>query len=159
MTYSRANYGDSLPCRVVILAGEPGDVEHVCDSLPQSLGQRARIHFYDAISVGTRGLEVHIQRAIPDSVALILYGHQTTPTPFGDGVLCIDPGSAIRYGGPVRIEGNGTFTKSVNWADPLLSQGSGAWAVGSSWTIQAVFRDPGATSGFNTTNAVEATFN
>ncbi|WP_419191396.1 FG-GAP repeat domain-containing protein [Saltatorellus ferox] len=159
VTNSRAGFGGVLSGRVIILAGEPGDVEHVCDSVPQSLGAAARIYFYDAISVGTRGLEVHVEEAIPDSVALLLYGHRAPPVPFGDGVLCIDPQSAVRYGGPVRIGSNGSLTKSVDWGDSTLSQGAGAWAVGSSWTIQAVFRDPGAASGFNTTDAVEATFN
>jgi len=44
---------------------------------------------------------------------------------------------------------------AIDWSDPSLQ---GAWAGGTTWSIQAGFRDPGDPLGANTTNALEILF-
>ncbi|MFT6833316.1 MAG: hypothetical protein ACJAZN_003499 [Planctomycetota bacterium] len=155
MSNFSANFGGTISGRVMILAGSQGDVFPVCDAQPNSTGLPARIHLYGAITEFSRGLEIQIDSAVPSSVALIVYGLQAAATPFGDGTLCIDPQGLIRYGGALPLDATGSLRRDVDWGQPVLSQGATAWLAGSSWTVQGIFRDAGAASGFNTTNAIE----
>jgi hypothetical protein len=154
-----ADFGGSDSGRIIVLAGGPGDVEPVCDALPHSLGYAAQIQFYGAITEGNRGTEIQIDRAVPGGAAVVFYGARAPAVPLGAGQLCISPTSAVRYGGILPLDQDGRVQRSVEWFSPQLSQGTYAWTAGTSWTVQAIFRDAGTPSGLNTTNAIEVTFN
>ncbi len=40
-----------------------------------------------------------------------------------------------------------------------IGAGPTAWSAGSTWVVQAAFRDAGGATGFNATNAMRVTFN
>ncbi|MEM9382902.1 MAG: hypothetical protein AAGB93_23325 [Planctomycetota bacterium] len=151
------NLGGVRSGRIVILAGGPGDVEQVCDSTANSTGEPARLLLYDAITAFRRGLEIQVRSAIPDGRAFLLYGlRASTPSVLGGGLLCVDRQSAQVYGTPLVLDADGDANQIVNWGSPPIAS---AWVAGSSWTLQAVFRDPGSAAGANATNAIEVTFN
>jgi hypothetical protein len=156
---SSSDVGGLNTGRVYIFKGGPGDVEHVCDALPHSQGQAARIHLYGAITENTRGLEVRIEDAIPGSFASIIYGPRAASSPFGDGMLCIDSQALVRYAAPVQLDPTGYAIRSIDWGYGPISHPATGWRFGTSWTVQAVFRDTGGTAGFNTTNAIEVSVN
>ncbi|MEM9799587.1 MAG: FG-GAP-like repeat-containing protein [Planctomycetota bacterium] len=154
--FNPPNSGNVNSGRIIILSGGPGDVEEVCDALPHSVGQAARIHFYDAITEFSRGFEIRVDDAVPSSTAFVYYGLRAPATPLGDGRLCLDRQSAVFYGPPLQVDAAGRAIRAVGWGDPVIGN---AWLAGTSWTVQAVFTDPGSPNGLNTTNAVEVTFN
>ena len=154
-----ADFGGVLAGRVFILGGGPGDVEHVCDASPNSIGVKARLHFYGAITAEGDGLEVRIDDGPPHAFAFLLYGPRDAPIPVGDGTLCINSSSIVRFGAPIQFDGTGYVTKAVDWSTSPIGLGPSEWAAGSSWTVQSIFRDANTVSGFNTTNAIEVTIN
>jgi len=145
--------------RMVILSGGPGDVESICDGVAHSLGHPAKIVFNGPPTEGTRELQIEVEEGVPDAVGHILYGLEHAPSVFGDGILCIDPLSRINYGDPFRLDASGFVSVHADWGRPEIASGPTAWTAGSTWVVQAAFRDPGGTAGFNTTNAVRVLFN
>ncbi len=145
--------------RMVILSGGAGDVESICDGVAHSLGHPAKIVFNGPPTEGTRELQIEVEEGVPDAAGHILYGLEHAPTVFGDGILCIDPLSRINYGDPFRLDASGFVSVLADWGRPEIASGPTAWTAGSTWVVQAAFRDPGGTAGFNTTNAVRVLFN
>ena len=74
--------------------------------------------------------------------------------PAGGGTLCIDPGTLIRYANPFTLDAQGAASVHANWGRAEIAT---RWVPGSTWVLQAFFRD--GASGFNTTGAMRVTFN
>ncbi|WP_419190929.1 hypothetical protein [Saltatorellus ferox] len=153
-----ANYGGFVSGRSIVLSGGPGDAEVICESTQNSSGRRAGLDFYGAITPFTRGSELRIRRAVPGSVAAVLFGVESAPQMMGSGVLCIDPTTLHRYAEIVPLDATGLGIRAVDWGDPSIHSGPSQWVTGATWTIQAIFRDPGSPSGFQTTDALRVQF-
>ncbi|MEM8711568.1 MAG: integrin alpha, partial [Planctomycetota bacterium] len=154
-----ANFGGFSSGRVIVLSGGPGDAEVICQAADHSGGERARLHLYGAITEFSRGLEIRIRGGLPGETAAILFGDETPPVALGSALLCVDPSSTRHYGGILALDASGDVTRSVDWGRGVISSGPRAWVAGSTWTIQAFFRDPGSSSGLQTTDAIRVQFN
>jgi len=85
------------------------------------------------------------------SLALTFFGDEGAPRPAGDGTLCL--GTSLFRLPVLPLDANGYGRVAVTSA--LSAAGHAAWAPGSTWTLQAVYRDAIGPlgSGFNATNA------
>lgn len=145
--------------RMLILAGAPGDVETICAGAPHSLGHPARLVFEGPPTEGTRDLWLEVHEGVPDVVAQIVFGPEHAATAYGDGVLCIDPSFRFTYATPFRLDTNGFASVHADWGRPEIAVGPTAWRAGTTWVVQATFRDPGGPTGYNATEARRVTFN
>lgn len=145
--------------RILILRGAPGDVEAICAGTPHSLGHAASLRFEGPPTEGTRELWLEVHGGVPDAIAQILFGPEHTPVPYGDGSLCIDPAFRIRYAEPFRLDTAGFASVHADWSRPEIAAGPTAWTAGSTWVVQATFRDPGGAAGYNSTDALKVLFN
>ncbi len=153
----------------------PGTELCFCDSGPcgnpygvggclNSTGAGAWLHACGSASVTLDDL-VLVAEQVPAAQLGILYmGPVLGSTPFGDGTRCVFPGGGVgvyrypaRSSGPegVLSEGPGLVAFSRTAFPP-----QGFLRAGDTWYFQAWFRDPlgPCGSGFNTSNAVEVTF-
>jgi hypothetical protein len=144
---------------MLILRGAPGDVESICAATPHSLGHPAELRFEGPPTEGTRELWLEVHDGIPDAVAQILFGPEHAPVPYGDGTLCIDPNYRFRYAAPFRLDASGFASVHADWSRPEIGTGPTAWAAGSTWVVQATFRDSGGAAGYNATDALRVLFN
>ena len=151
--------GGPLAGRMLVLKGAPGDVESICAGAHNSLGRASGLRLDGPPTWGTRELWIEIEDAIPDAIAQVVYGPEHPATPFGDGHLCIDPTFRFAYAAPIRLDATGAATVHADWARPSIATGPGAWSAGSTWVLQASYRDPGGPAGYNATEALRVTFN
>ncbi|MEM6674522.1 MAG: hypothetical protein AAF726_16870, partial [Planctomycetota bacterium] len=62
--------------------------------------------------------------------------------PTWDGTLCIARPS-YRLTAPFSLDAAGEATISIDWTGgPHATAGAGAWTPGSTWAVQALYRDP-----------------
>jgi len=148
-----------LAGRMLILKGSPGDVESICAGAPHSLGHAAGLRFEGPPTEGTRELWIEVHDGVPDAIAQVVFGPEHAATAFGDGFLCIDPVYRFRYASPVRLDTSGFASIHADWGRPAIGAGPTAWTAGSTWVVQATFRDAGGAAGYNATEALRVMFN
>lgn len=89
---------------------------------------------------------------------LMLYGQPQSPSPLGDGVLCVGQ-PLIRFPSVVSIDGTTPSSVSLSITQSPFDSGPGAITYGSQWTFQLWYRDSGSqASGFNLSNTLTVTF-
>ena len=130
--------------------------DEVCYSNPSSLGTDASLDVWGSTDLQDEQLYLRA-RPVPDQPGLFFYGPVLAPQPFGDGTLCIAPGSTGYARLPLVSASDGALEHQVDLTDPpsLATR----ITAGSTWIFQAWFRDPAAGgAGFNLSHAVEVDF-
>jgi len=133
--------------RCACTASPCGNVDAVAGCFNSS-GLSVRLAGCGSSSVAADDLELSIARAPAGEFAALVMGAPAGPTPFGNGQACLATGSArsildVRL---VGADGRARFGPGL----VARSQGLGAAgpiAVGSSWTFQVWYRDPGGPCG------------
>lgn len=115
-----------------------------CPSNVNSSGAAAVLRAFGSPVISAAGLTFELTRAPALQPAFFTFGSQLTSQPFGGGTLCI--GGIVGRFPAVQMDSAGRATRAID-----LSTFSGE--VGSTWTFQAVFRDP-AGDGFSTSDAL-----
>jgi len=144
--------------RVFIFSGGPGDAVPFCSAPPNSSGRSGTLRTVGPITEGAPDLEFEISNGPAGVYSMLFYSLPDPMAPamsLGSGSLCLSAQGAGRYDAPMLLNGAGAGRVAIDWSDPSLQ---GAWAGGTTWSIQAGFRDPGDPLGANTTNALEILF-
>jgi len=130
-----------------------------CSSTPNSSGGAALIATTGSCSVATNNFGL-VAQPVPNTIGVFFYSagkvNGGLGTPFGNGLRCIgSAGNPIFRTTPVAISGN-TLARQIDFT--TLSP-AGAITPGSTWNLQAWFRDPPAGGAqFDLSDAVEVTF-
>ena len=85
-----------------------------------------------------------------------VYGTSAAQLPFGAGNLCV-AGAIFRLASPVASDRRGVASQPVPFEPQLVGEPAGQIQVGSTWYVQAWYRDAGALN-VNFTDALEITF-
>lgn len=137
-------------------------VASFCATAPNSAGPGATLSHTGSTSIAANDLTLVSTGAPANQFGVFFYGPLQTQVPYGDGNLCVHPGTVgvFRLLPLVSANGAGTTTKLVDFTQPPASSGPGVILPGSTWHFQHWFRDtfgPGGT-GFNLTDGLSATF-
>ncbi|MCA8981305.1 MAG: VCBS repeat-containing protein [Planctomycetes bacterium] len=135
---------EDLTGRVAVRRILPEVGARTCPSNPNSSGEAAVLHALGSASVSTDELSFELEHAPALQPAFFAFGSQLTSQPFGGGTLCI--GGIVGRFPAVHMDASGGAALSVDLA-------SFNGEIGSTWTFQAVFRDP-AGDGFSTSDAL-----
>ena len=118
--------------------------------------------FSGSLAISQNDLTLTSAGGVPGAFGLFLYGPEADSTPFGDGTLCVGPGSAgLFYLFPPELtEPDGTLALPLDLAAPPLGSGPGKLTPGSSWNFQCIYRDPAGPggTGFNLSDAISFVF-
>lgn len=128
----------------------------ICVPLPNSTGRRAALSILASDDVARERLSVFVRGLPAGATTQLVYGDTVGSLPFGNGTLCVDPDS----GGLVRstvaaASANGTLESRFTFNAPAAG---GEFLAGTTWVLQAAYRDPGFAQGFAATDAVTITF-
>lgn len=132
----------------------------LCNAQPNSAGTIARLSVDGPASLAVGDVLISVDGAVPGEVGMFLYGPEVVHQPFGNGMLCAGAGSLgiFRVGPRRRIDSGGHFEAVFDFSDDPFASGSGAWKLGSSWTVQFFYRDLAAGgSGTNLSDALRFT--
>jgi len=134
----------------------PRDVTTYCTSTPNSASSGAVIDLLGTTSVTDNGAMLSVTAAGQNRPGIFFYGRSRIQAPFGDGFRCVG-GQLFRHRPSVATDANGSVQQALNYA---LPQAGAAILPGTTRNFQFWFRDPTGPggSGFNLSNAVEATF-
>jgi hypothetical protein len=130
-------------------------VDTYCTSSPNSVGNGAMISSTGSVSLAANDLTLRVDSARPFQFGLFFYSDSATSVPFGDGVLCVAPGSfGFVRTAPVQADLFGTASHDLDLAtSPFLT-------AGQRFRFQFWYRDPGGPggNGYNTSNGLVAEF-
>jgi len=129
-----------------------------CTSTVNSSGEAATIDWSGSTSVLANDFTLVAQDCPATTPGLFIYGAHFGQQPFGDGYLCLGPGSPgiLRLNPVTSTDSGGTALRLLDF--PNLPP-SGAIEAGSTWYFQYWFRDPWAgNAGFNLTDGLEVSF-
>lgn len=133
-----------------------------CVGAPNSAGPGAALSALGSTSVAANALTLVSSGGPAHQFGVFFYGPLQTQVPFGDGSLCVHPGTV----GVFRLlplglsNGAGTTIHALDLTQPPASGGPGAILPGSTWHFQHWYRDaagPGG-SGYNLSDGLSATF-
>jgi VCBS repeat protein/FG-GAP repeat protein len=146
--------------RITIYRGFPGDAERFCPPTPNSTGSPAVLDLLGPISVGNNELRLGLSGGPPGQIARIAYGPAQASLPYGDGTLCIGGGALGLTWFPKRLtfDASGNAHLQIHFDSPPINASPTAWRPGSTWFVQAVYRDAASPAGKNTTDAFKITF-
>lgn len=135
-----------------------GDISLSCSSNPNSTGDSAHLLAAGTASVFVNDLVLHANSLPPQVLTLAFYGQARTPSPLGDGLLCV--GAPLVRLPPQQISGSsGLASRVVDLTQGSASQGPGRIDGGETWSFQLWYRDTDAGgTGFNTSDAVTVEF-
>ena len=134
-----------------------------CGASPNSAGTGCRIGYTGSTNYSSNDLSLTAMGGVPGQNALFFYGPKVTALPFGDGALCVAPGTLglHRLGPPLPFDSAGQLTRWLDLnAPPAGGSGPGVIQAGSAWYFQLWYRDPfgpGGT-GFNLSDALGVHF-
>ena len=134
-------------------------VVRFCSSTPNSSGGAAVIATTGSCAVSANSFGL-VASPVPNTVGIFFYSagkaNGGLGTPFGNGLRCIGSGgNPIFRTTPVAISGN-TLSRAIDFTTLAPN---GAITPGSTWNLQAWFRDPPAGGAlFDLSDAVEVTF-
>jgi len=146
--------------RVYIFRGGPiGDTVRLCDPALNSTGAAARLNPIGAPEIGSSHLAWHLYNAPPRQFTQLAFGPAlgpgAPPITIGSGLLCFAAQGAQRVGTPSQTDLVGTTRFLAAWPDPAVAAN---WAAGTTWVIQAIFRDHLDPARANTSNALLTDF-
>ena len=123
-----------------------------CVSSVNSTGSEALISASGSTSVGAADLTFHAG-PVPDQFGLFYFGPTQDQVAFGNGFRCIS-GGFFRL--PIELASGNTLSHAVDFGvEPALSE----FTDGSTWNIQAWYRDPAAGgASFNLSDGYSMTF-
>jgi hypothetical protein len=125
-----------------------------CSTLPNSTGAPAVITAKGSTSIAANDLVLYAQ-PVPDGMGVFIYGLNRTQIPFGNGRLCVGGNTQLLV--PPTLGQGGVLEHALDYTIPPST--SGTITAGSTWSFQAMFRDPAAGGAFfNTSDAVELQF-
>ena len=115
----------------------------LCPATTNSSGNVATLTPQGPASLEVGSLTIDVDGAATGEVGIFFYGPDVVQTPFVNGVLCAGAGSTglLRVGHRVSIDGAGHAQSTLDFGSAPLADGTGAWTLGSSWTVQFYFRD------------------
>lgn len=134
-------------------------VTSFCSSTANSSGGAAVIATTGSCAVASNNFGL-VASPVPNTIGIFFYSagkaNGGAGTPFGNGLRCIGSGgNPIFRTTPVQVSGN-TLSRSIDFT---TLQPAGAITSGSTWNLQAWFRDPPAGGAqFDLSDAVEVTF-
>lgn len=134
-------------------------IEAYCAATPNSTGSPAGLTTSGSASVGANDLVLEVRDVPAGQFGIFFYGPQESSTPFGNGILCVNPGGVglFRLTPPVTADATGLATRALDVTDP--PEASGQIESGSTWSFQFWYRDPGGGgSFFNLSDALRITF-
>lgn len=132
-----------------------------CVTSPNSAGAGALMASVGSTSVCAGDFTLRVTGAPANILGAFYYGPQAVQIPFGNGIRCVGGGSTgIFRLLPVSNTGAaGSASKALDFSKAPVGSGPGQILPGSSWCFQFWYRDPaGGGSGFNLSDAVQATF-
>lgn len=130
--------------QVVVRSFVPKLGTRTCPSTPNSSGFAAELTALGSAAVSAQTFTLELRGAPALQPAFFAFGSDLTSQPFGGGTLCI--GGTIGRFPAVHMDSNGNAARTID-----LSGFNGE--IGSTWTFQAVFRDP-AGEGSSTSDAL-----
>lgn len=140
---------------------EPGWYNY-CLRLPNSVGPGASLWLAGSLGVAANDLLLGAVGAVPGQFGLFFYGPSEVQQPFGDGLICVGPGSigTFRLSPVEAVDSTTVLVRPLDLAAPPAGSGPGAIAAGSIWKFQLWYRDPAGpgASGFNLSDALSVTF-
>jgi hypothetical protein len=123
-----------------------------CQSTPNSTGGAAILSSVGSSSVAANELVLHAA-PVPNAFGLFFFGPTQVNLPFGNGVRCV--GGALLRLGP-SLASTHLLSRQLDLGSPPLA---GKLVAGSTWNVQAWFRDPQAGAGeFNLSSALSIVF-
>lgn len=145
---------------VYIFRGGPaGETERFCDAPPNSTGNPGRLRPMGAPEVGSPHLRWQLYDAPPLQFTQMAFGLAlgagSPPITIGSGQLCFGAQGAQRVGLPVQTAVDGTVLFNADWQNPVIAA---HWAAGTTWVLQAIFRDHLDPARANTSNALLTSF-
>lgn len=127
-----------------------------CASTVNSTGEASRISAQGSDRVSGNLLQLTASEIPSGNPGLFFYGPTSGQTPFGDGNLCVAAAGGIQRLAPTSADGDGFL---VTRLDLAAAPHDAQLIPGSTWFIQAWYRDPDAAqSGFNLSDGLEVTF-
>jgi hypothetical protein len=136
--------------------------ENYCASAPNSAGPGCLIRAEGSSVLSDGDLRLVATGGPPGQYGTFFYGFAPASIPFGDGVRCIAAGGQgiFRLRPPVLLDPSGAGSYEVDFDQPPVSTGPGAFVAGTSVYAQFWYRDPAGPggSGFNLSDAVEVAF-
>jgi len=135
---------EGLSLQVVVRSVQPELGERTCPGSINSSGAPAVLRARGTAELSGGQLAFTLDHAPAGQPAFFAFGSQLDSQPFGGGTLCI-AGTVGRFPA-VHMDASGRAARVVD----LAAFGA---EVGSTWTFQAVFRDP-AGAGFSTSDAL-----
>ncbi|WP_419190921.1 FG-GAP-like repeat-containing protein [Saltatorellus ferox] len=137
--------------QVWIYRGSAGDALSYCPAPLHSGGKSARLQLDGSLSLINDDMWLQVYDGLPGSLCLFLAAAGTHSSPTGTNGLCLGNQGEFRLGQPTltRLDGLAETELDVTNAPYAAS-----WFPGSTWTLQAVFRDTGAAVPLGRTNAL-----
>lgn len=137
--------------RVFIYRGSRGDAVPYCPPLAHSGGGAARLHLDGSLSLLNEDMWVQVYEGLPGALCLFYAspGEHTSPT--GPNLLCLGGSGLVRLAPPTVIRPDGLGEVQMDF---LSSAAAGGWLPGTTWTMQAIFRDPLGAKPLGRSNAI-----
>lgn len=151
-----ANLSNAWPSD--LQGGPPcSDPTNYCVTSPNSVGAGMVIGFSGSASVGLQDFTLLAFGGPPNQFGIFYYGPEQVQIPFGEGYRCVGGGATGIFRLPVAtIDSFGDVSHEIQWDQPPVNGGPGAWFSGVTWNCQFWYRDPaGGGTGFNLTDALQ----
>lgn len=132
-----------------------------CVAGANSAGPGAALTSSGSSSVSAADFALHVSGGVPGGKGLFAYAPDQQQTPYGDGFLCIAPGSAgtFRLLPAAAFDAAGNVSLALDFTQPPVGSGDGAIAPGSTWNFQLLYRDPASGANpWNASDALQASF-
>lgn len=145
---------------IYVLRGEPsGETESFCAASANSTGLPGKLRSLAAPAVGSLHLGWQLYDAPPQQFTQLAFGPVLrggqSPIAIGSGLLCFGAVGAQRLGAPVLTDADGITHFEADWQHPAVVS---SWGVGTTWVVQALFRDFLDPARANTSNALRIEF-
>lgn len=128
----------------------PSSPETFCSSTPSTTGHEANLWTTGGISEATDDLVLWVG-PVPEQPGFFIYGNEAVHLPFGSGIRCVGGSVTLRL--PASVAWGGILRQPMDLSS--LNSPSAEYLSGSTWYVQAVFRDPAdGHSGFNLSSAI-----
>jgi len=132
-----------------------GSISNYCIGSPSSTGFGSALIATGSTSIAANDFGLTATLSPPGQFGVFFMGPNQVQIPFGDGFLCL-AGGIVRFNPPILADAFGEASIAIDVTSPPAA---GLIVAESTWNFQWWYRDPaGMLSGFNTSDAIEATF-
>lgn len=146
--------------RVHFGAPYTSSIESYCEGLPNSTGTGATLAVLGTPSLFVDDLSLSLSEAVPGTFGMFLYGPQRVEQPFGDGLLCVGPGSGqvVSLVPATLTDLLGSLVLELDLHESPFASGPGTIEPGTTWNFQGLYRDPQGSGGWNSSDAAAVRF-